>query len=321
MGRRRKHQTFLPQRMYQRRGAYYYVAQGVWHPLGKDYGEALRQWADFEGRKTPKGKTVADALAYYLRAKTPELSPATIAGYTLSARKLTEKFGAMRLEELKPEHVTQHLRRAKAKVSANRDKALLSAAYNWINGEGWLATVGYNPARVKRNKESPRRRYVTDAELDALLAAAPPQIAVMIDLAAITGIRRADLIRIRLADAKADGLHVTQGKTNKRQVFEWTPGLTRLVDAARALNPAIGSLWLFPARRKHGQHISASVLRKAWEAARRAAGLPDVHWHDLRRKAGSDAAHGDAQALLGHADGRITERHYRAKPEVVRPIR
>lgn len=321
MGRRRKVNKHLPQRMYLRRGAYYYVAAGVWHPLGRDYGEALRQWADLEGRRVPKGRTVAEALAYYIHAKTPELAAATITNYTLSARKLSEKFGHFRLEELRPEHVTQHLRASAAKVSANRDRALLSAAYGWVNGEGWLDTVGYNPARVRRNKESPRRRYVTDDELAALIAAASPQVAVMIEIAAITGIRRADLLRVRLADVQADGLHVTQGKTGAQQVFAWTPGLTAAIEAARALHPAIGSLWLFPARRAHGHPMSAQSLRGAWERAREAAGLPDVRWHDLRRKAGSDAEREDAPALLGHADSRVTARHYRAKPEKVRPIR
>lgn len=49
--------------------------------------------------------------------------------------------------------------------------------------------------------------------------------------------------------------------------------------------------------------------------------LPDIRFHDLRRKSGSDAdddAH--AQALLGHADPKVTRRHYRAKVTAVRPI-
>ena len=44
--------------------------------------------------------------------------------------------------------------------------------------------------------------------------------------------------------------------------------------------------------------------------------------HDLRAKCASDAESlGRAQQLLGHADSRITERVYRRKPEIVRPLR
>lgn len=321
MGRPRKVNKHLPRRMQLRRGAYYYVVAGEWMPLGRDYGEALRLWAEYEGVNTPKGRTVADAVSYYIAAKRPELSPKTIEGYENSQKALAAEFGPVKLESLRPEQVTRYLRAHKSKTSANRDKALLSAAYNWINGEGWLKTINYNPARVRRNKESPRRRYVTDAELVALLGKSPPRLATMIELAYITGVRKSDLLRIRLGDAQEDGLHVTQGKTGHRQVFEWTDGLRRLVDAAKGHRGELGSLWLFPSVRTPGRAMTALALRTLWERARKDAGLPDVRWHDLRRKAGSDAKQDEAQAMMGHADGRVTERHYRAKPSVVRPLR
>lgn len=321
MGRPRLHNRHLPRRMLMRRGAYYYVVSGKWSPLGRDYGEALRLWAEYEGRTVAKGTTVAEALAYYLHARAAELSPRTLDAYRTSQRKLGAVFGSTALNRLRPEDVTSYLRTAKSKVSANRDKALLLAAYNWVNGEGWITPVGYNPARVRRNPEKPRRRYVTDAELAALIACAGPKLALMIELAYITGVRKSDLLRIRLADLQDDGLHVEQGKTGARQVFEWTDGLRRITDAARGLRRTVGSLWLFPADRKPGEPTSALALRTAWERARKAAGLSDVRWHDLRRKAGSDAERADASALLGHADARVTERHYRAKPSVVRPLR
>jgi len=44
--------------------------------------------------------------------------------------------------------------------------------------------------------------------------------------------------------------------------------------------------------------------------------------HDLRGKVGSDAdSLQRARQLLGHADSKITERVYRRKPEIVRPLR
>jgi integrase len=44
--------------------------------------------------------------------------------------------------------------------------------------------------------------------------------------------------------------------------------------------------------------------------------------HDLRARCGSDAESlARTQQLLGHADSKITERVYRRKPEVVRPLR
>jgi integrase len=44
--------------------------------------------------------------------------------------------------------------------------------------------------------------------------------------------------------------------------------------------------------------------------------------HDLRAKCASDAGSLEhTRALLSHADGRLTERIYRRKPERVKPIR
>jgi integrase len=44
--------------------------------------------------------------------------------------------------------------------------------------------------------------------------------------------------------------------------------------------------------------------------------------HDLRAKVGSDSESLErARQLLGHADAKFTERVYRRKPDVVRPLR
>ena len=46
MGRLRKSNKHLPQRVYLRRGAYFYVdRQGNWHNLGRDLGSMYRAFA------------------------------------------------------------------------------------------------------------------------------------------------------------------------------------------------------------------------------------------------------------------------------------
>ena len=41
---------------------------------------------------------------------------------------------------------------------------------------------------------------------------------------------------------------------------------------------------------------------------------------DIRRKAGSDTDLDHATKLLAHSDSKVTQRHYRAKPERVKPL-
>jgi len=43
---------------------------------------------------------------------------------------------------------------------------------------------------------------------------------------------------------------------------------------------------------------------------------------DIRAKTSSDIKNlDDASALLGHADSRVTSKHYRRKPEMVNPLK
>jgi integrase len=312
--------------MYQRRGAYYFVApDGTWHPLGKEYGPALIRYAAFVGTK-PTVRTVRDAVSHYLESSAARLSPATIEGYRRSAENLAAVFGHMGLEEVQPEHVYEYLTR-KGNVQANRDRALLSATYSHARRIG--AFKGDDPAKglQYRNEEKPRQRYVTDAELAALVAQASPKLACIMRFAYLTGMRQGDVLRVRLADMDDEGIHYQAGKTGARRVVLWSDELKEVVAEARRLWRRFGREYLFESSPK-GRHAARgpgpytpSGLRALWRVARDRAGIEDVRLHDLRRKAGSDVSEADATALLAHADPKVTKRHYRAKAERVKPVR
>lgn len=312
MGRPRSRNRHLPPRMQFKHGAYYYV-RGAWIRLGKDYGEALRKWAELEG-SAMVGRTVSDALNGYLIARMPELAAKTLEGYRASQQRLGKPFGTMRLQDLKPQDVARYLAIAEHKVTANRDRALLAAAYQWAIAQGWAEA---NPAKVRRNPEKPRTRYVTDAELHAILSKAPTKLAAMIELAYMLGIRKGDLLRLKLSDLREDGIHTIHGKTGRQVVYRWTPELRAVVDQAKGIRRKVSSLWLFPSERSPGQPMTARGLHSVWERVRKASGVRDVTWHDLRRKAGSDTDAAHATELLGHSDPKTTRRHYRARPYVM----
>jgi len=321
VGRPRKHDRHLPPRMQFKHGAYYYTAGGRWIPLGRDYGVALKKWADLQGAEATIGRTVADAIAYYLQCKIANIAPRTLESYQISQKRLVAVFGHMSLDELRPEHVTRYLRGCEHKVQANRDKALLSASYNWVNAEGWLQLAGYNPARVPRNKEVPRDRYITDIELNALRAVARPKIRLMIELAYLTGLRKGDLLKLKTSDLTDEGIQFTASKTGKRSVIAWSEELRQVVDCALQLRRRPGAVWLFVTERNADQAMTSRGLTSEFEKTRSAAQLPDITWHDIRRKAGSDVEETHATELLGHTDAKVTKRHYRAKPVSVKPVR
>lgn len=312
--------------MCRKHGAYYHCVRKdgkqVWTRLAADYGEALRLWADLEGRAMQGAKTVADAIAFYLEANAARLSPQTMAGYKRSSERMGPVFGSMALGDLRRDHIFRYLR-LRGDVAANRDRALLSAAYSFAINSGFFD--GPNPAigMQYRNPEKARKRYVTDSELAALELAARGRMKQLIRIAYLTGMRQADVLALRLTDAAKDGISYTQAKTGRRIDIQWSDELKAAWTAAAGLR--IGAQPLFPTRRKKdgsgGGHYTGDGFRTIWARIRERSKVEGVTFHDLRRKAGSDVTDEQARALLGHEDARTTRKHYRARPELVKPVR
>jgi integrase len=127
-----------------------------------------------------------------------------------------------------------------------------------------------------------------------------------------------------LSQIQDDGIHVTVSKTGKRMVIEWSGDLRLAVDQIRRLLRPVRGMHLFCTRR--GRPYLVSGFSSIWQrkmAQALANGIIKDRFtdHDIRRKTGSDADLDHAVHLLGHEDAGVTKRHYRAKPEKVRPLR
>ena len=325
MGRPRKIAKHLPANMQFRHGAYYYVKRGKWLRLASDYGQALLKYAALVG-SSPTVETVKDALWHYIEASKGRLADKTLDGYRISAANLCAVFGPMALTDLTPAHVYRYLT-ATGNIQANRDRALLSAAYSHARRLG--APIVNDPAKGLhfRNPEQARKRYVTDAEELSLRAAASPKLAVIIRFLHLTAMRQSDALRLRLSDLDAEGFTYWNTKGKKWQGLEWSDELTATVDEAKKLWRRFGREYLFESLPK-GKHAkrgpgpyTPSGLRALFRVARKRSGIADVRLHDLRRKAGSDVTEEHAQSLLGHADSKVTRKHYRAKIDRVKPAK
>lgn len=321
MGRKRKHNTHLPPRMILNHGAYYYGVQlpggkKKWLPLGRDYSAALIEWARLSGSEAKPVTTVADMLAVYITAKRQTLSPRTIKGYEAQARTLCKPFGTMSPQDLTRADIYQYLTH-RGNVAGNRERDLLRAAYNHAANIG--AYEGPNPAlgmRV-RNAEAPRDRYVTDAELEQLLAAAQPEFADLLLFLYLTGMRISDALALQLTDAHPDGIHwQEQKKRGKPRHITWSPALQAVWK--RAARDRIGRQHLFLGRRGpytlHGFESTFARVRKR-------AGIQDIRPNDLRAKAASDLSLERARELLGHSNTKVTARHYRRKADPTAPLK
>lgn len=320
MGRKRTINKHLPRRLQLKHGAYYHVARvdgkPQWKRLSDDYAVALREWAKLEGVSKKARLTVSEGIAHYLEVAAKRLSDKTVENYEWSSKALLPVFGHMHLDELERSDVYNYLVE-KGNVSANRDRALLSAMYNHLMNAG--LHKGENPAAGMRyrNKETARDRYVTDAELDKLMAESSTRFGDLLQFAYITGMRQLDLILLNLTAATDDGIDYVDSKTKKRRIIAWTDELRVLWKRIAGLRKGAQAAFLT----RDGTRYTSSGFKASWRHVKLRAKLPDITFHDVRRKSGSDADdEGHAQKLLGHADAKVTRKHYRAKPERVAPI-
>jgi integrase len=256
----------------------------------------------------PQVATVGEALDGYIIDAIPKLAAATQRDYRRICGELRRTFGDTALSDVEPTHVAQYLEKRSSPVAANREMAVLSSVYNYAMRLGHASS---NPCRgVRRNREKPRTRLPTAAELAALRVAASPMVKAMIDVSLMTAMRKADLLAVTLADLTERGIEIRTSKTNTLVCFRWNEALREAVSVARGKRQ-IGPLFI--TRLKRGW--AESGLDSVWDKLRQKAGVEGLHWHDLRAWSLTTAAriHGRerAQALGTHASPTTTDIYLR----------
>lgn len=203
MGRKRKDNPLgLPARTYAKHGAFWYVHKnGTWENLGTDLAEAKRKGNLYNDPDCRYG-----TMAYYLddfvvhcekRVGKKDLAHRTYEDYKRDVEPLKDFFGKMTPAGVEPKHIAQYLdlgAENNRPVRANREKACLSACFTWLirTGEGSVKT---NPCiGVRRNKETPRERYVEHAEYQIVRKKAVRQVRGLMDLIYRTLQRPEDII-------------------------------------------------------------------------------------------------------------------------------
>jgi integrase len=204
---------------------------------------------------------------------------------------------------------------ARAPTHANRTLAVLSKMFSLAVRWRWRTD---NPCRgIERNQENKRHRYLTAAEMvrltTALAKLADQQAANVVRLLLLTGARRGELLAARWNNIDLVGRVWTKPAATTKQADVHRVPLSRA--ACRLLSQmrkqaATDADWLFPANGGgHRAHINA-----AWDLLRKAAGIPDVHLHDLRHTYASMLASAGQSlpiigALLGHTNPTTTHRY------------
>lgn len=342
---RRAENRGYPKRWRWKCGAWRYrVPEGLEHlwdgkrefRLGRTDVEAYKTWAD-RLQLHRHASTVGDLLERYQQQVVPTKAARTQQANNESIKRLRKVFGKMPIQALKPAHVYQYLdHRRDRPTSANRDVEVLSHAYT--RAIEWGVTEAHPiKSKVISHSERPRDRYVEDWELIEALSVANGVVRAYVGVKLLTGLRRADILSLRVADLKEDGIHVRPRKTakttGKQLIIAWTDALRQAVNEALAARPRPRVVpitsWLFCTRsgepyikRDGSANGFDSLWQRFMNKALQETNLEErFQERDLRAKTASDMPLELASALLGHADARITKRVYRRRPDLVKPLK
>lgn len=303
--------------------------------LGKTPSEAYKVWAA-KLEAVVDTRTIGQLLDRYALEVIPTKELSTQRSNLFEMKQLRIAFSAMPLGDIRPQDIYKYMDKRSAKVSARREIALLSHAFT--KAVEW-GNIDKHPFKgeVRLAGEKPRTRYVEDWEIiecfglpSVRKAGSVQAIQAYMRIKLLTGLRRGDLLRLRISDIADEGIKVRTNKTGKPVLYEWSEALSGAVDMARTARPVDISPFLFC--NKWGRsYIDDEGVASGWDSMwqrfmDRVLTETKVKErfteHDLRAKCASDAPTLErARQLLAHADSRMTERAYRRKPEHVKPLK
>lgn len=190
-------------------------------------------------------------------------------------------------------------------AAINRYVALLRRVGNLAERWGWTdKPLGRRVQLLPENSQ--RHVYLSPEEVEKLAKKADPLTADMIRFAALTGLRRGEMLRLQPEQVR-DGILVLDAVTKSGR-----PRGIPLPPQAVAI-----------ARKHLPWGVGIDLLRKRFVAAREAAGLKHARWHDLRHtyaswlvQAGKPLA--AVRDLLGHSSLAVTNRYAHLAPAHLR---
>lgn len=318
VGRNRTKNKHLPRRMYEKRGAYFFVGKdNVWKPLGKDYPEALRQYAAILAGDAP-GHTVELLWAKYQAQALPKLAKKTQTNRRNDMKWPLKVFGEMAPAAIEPHHVWTYWRERGETEQARHEIRALSALLTFARQSGARSTE--NPCfNLRLPGAKGRDVYVTDAMFYAVRDVAPTMLGYAMDLAWCAGLDSGTIRRLEWRNVTKTGLLFERGKTKKLQQIDGED-LVQILRELRQERPQVRRSIVCA---RNGLAYTEDGFQSAWQdAVAKAMKLgrlkPDerYHFHDIRAKGGSEAESDEAaKDLLGHGDVQVTRKHYRRLPQ------
>lgn len=243
----------------------------------------------------PGDPSMVHIMGLYLDHCATLRSPKTARYHALRIGQWAEQYSASQARQCAA-HIVKDMTGSYAPATINRSLGTLKKALHmaWERGQ----TPEDYSAHVKRLPEhNARETHLSIDQVRQIADMASEQVRAAIWISLYTGCRRGEVLKITAADIAADQIMIRAGNTKTLK--------TRVVPIITPLRP-----WLqyLPIKINH------EGLKSGFRRAREAAGMPDVHFHDLRHSCATIMLASGADLytvakILGHSSIKTTERY------------
>lgn len=308
-------------------------------PLGTDYQEALKKWAELHGAQVEPAKagTVGDIYAKYMPwaedRSLSKLSPRTIEDRNNywgkpGSGKLRDVFEHVVANDFKPEWALTYFETRSSQVSAKKELKFLQTMFNWAKSRG-LMTAPNPLSDIMRllSVDEKRDIYVEDPWYDLTFECGTQLVRDTLQFTYLCANRPDETAQAKLTDIDGDELVVKLMKTDKKGLREKRIHIDGELKAYIQLQKRrpIRSLWLVSDDCGQRLKVAGSKFRREFKQARddaerkaRELGIPYTRFQlkDIRAKAGTDIARDygieAARLALGHTTQKQTNDYIRS---------
>jgi integrase len=268
-----------------------------------------------EKRAIPTFAALAEQ--HLAHAKTYQRSYTTTEMYML--RHIVPRWGKLRLNEIQQQDVAKWLaeKAEEGLAPATVEKIRVIFSRSFELGSRWsIPGCVKNPVKgiPRRKFSNARERFLTTIEAErlrkAVEASANPQLRNIVGLLLLTGARVSELLHAqwRHVDLDRRAWLIPISKTGQSR---YVPLSQAAIDIIEQLPTFKDCPWLVPNPETLKPFVT---LKRAWDTARKEAGLHDLRIHDLRHSAASFMINAGIDLfavgkVLGHADHKSTMRY------------
>lgn len=286
-------------------------------------GEAAAAYLDwFKSHRKSYKETATSIQAHILPwwgnrllcdIRTPDLRKWHESLATSPARKRTSKTAAVPATRPDPQSADQ--KRAR-RSTANRILTIFKAIANKAFQDGLVSDdTPWRRLKPFPNTDEPVTRFLTSAESIRLLNSCPTDFKRLVAAALLTGCRYGELARLRVGDVnlQTNMVYVTpDAKSGRGRHIPFNEEARAFFAEQTAGRPGGDTLFQRTDGRSWGKNHHVRLLQAACKQAKVE---PEISFHELRHSFASSLAQAGVDLLtisklLGHADTRITSRHY-----------